>query len=149
MLRIGLGQLRETGTDFDQYSNHSQRPFPFKSERELINDGEAEDLVPKWGNMDWPGFVPPPRVPSLERERRRIRRGMRDRLWPHAGTWNLNVDPLEGLGQAFKDSRVLGAVAGAGLVGASLLFKQEGLKKLLRNVGYVVLGVTLVDVIRS
>ena len=147
MARVSdLGQMREAGTDLpNMYSQYSVRPYPYKSERKLIDEGLLTDLIPTWGNMNWPSFVPPPPVPSLEHERMEIKRGMRKRLWPHAGTWNLNVNPLEGLMLPNQKVQTVGAITGGAFVLGALVIKNEPMKKLFRNVGYVMLGVTLLD----
>jgi len=89
-VRDSLGQLRVAGRDVDFYSDVSQRPFPYKSEDELIDEGIERNTEPPWGGYDWPGYVTPPAVPSLEEEVYNVRRGDARKLWAHAGTWNLN-----------------------------------------------------------
>jgi len=99
-VRDSLGQLRVAGRDVDFYSDVSQRPFPYKSEDELIDQGIETDLVPPWGDMPdkdsqpaylWPDYVKPPDIPSLEEEVYKYRQGDARRLWPYAGTWNWNI----------------------------------------------------------
>lgn len=142
-----LGQLREAGRIRNMYSRTSSRPHAFKSEQTLIDEGQAEELVPTWGNMDWPDFVPPPPVPSYANERMDVKVGMRRRVWPHAGPWNLNVDPLEGIDPA-KNELVSLALGGA-LIASSLFVKKETAKKLLRNIGYVLVGLSVYDVLKK
>lgn len=95
--KAGLGQLRTAGPTPDYYLAPSQRPFPPMSESEMIDKGIIHNLEPIWGKLDWPGWkmpsVPyPGGVPSLENEVYEIRRSMRDTVWPHASTWNLNYE---------------------------------------------------------
>jgi hypothetical protein len=149
-----LGQMRPLNTDYTMYSKKSMRPPPFKSERELIDDGQAEDLIPPWGNMDWPKFVPPPPIPDPSGENIRIKREMRARLWPHIHTWNLNEDPMEGLGEMAPMGPVAkkalwSSIAGIALVAASSFIpdKMMLIKKTTRHVGYFALGFALVATI--
>jgi hypothetical protein len=85
-----LGQLRVAGSTPDYYLDESSRPFPFKSEERLIDEGVIRNNEPTWGKLDWPEWKVPPAVPSLENEVYDIRRAMMKTIWPHAGTWNLN-----------------------------------------------------------
>lgn len=85
-----LGQLRVAGSAPDYYLQASYRPFPFKSEEDLIDQGEIHNLVPPWGTLDWPDWKTPPPVPSVENESYHIKRSMAKNVWPHAATWNLN-----------------------------------------------------------
>lgn len=90
-----IGQLRTAGPTPDYYLAPSLRPFPFKSESELIKEGVITNLEPPWGKLDWPGWklpsVPyPGGIPSLENEVYDIRRSMSKTLWNKASPWNLN-----------------------------------------------------------
>lgn len=85
-----LGQLRVAGSSPDYYLQASYRPFPFKSEEDLIKEGTIRNTVPPWGSLDWPLWKTPPAVPSLENEAYHIKRTMVKSVWPHAATWNLN-----------------------------------------------------------
>jgi hypothetical protein len=85
-----LGQLRVAGSTPDYYLDESSRPFPFKSEGKLIDEGVITNLEPIWGKLDWPDWKVPPPTPSVENEVYDIRRSMKDTIWPHAATWNLN-----------------------------------------------------------
>jgi hypothetical protein len=85
-----LGQLRVAGSAPDYYLQASYRPIPFKSEENLIDEGEIHNLMPPWGTLDWPDWKTPPPVPSVENESYHIRRSMAKNVWPHASTWNLN-----------------------------------------------------------
>lgn len=85
-----LGQLRVAGSSPDYYLQASLRPFPFKSEGDLINEGTIRNTMPPWGTLDWPDWKKPPAVPSLEHEAAHIKRSMIKNVWPHAATWNLN-----------------------------------------------------------
>lgn len=97
-----LGQVRVAGKIYDFYSDVSRRPYPFKSEDDLIDEGIETDLIPPWGEIPagdgkpavpaytWPDYVSPPAVPSLEEEVYAIRRGDTRTRYPWAGTWNDN-----------------------------------------------------------
>jgi hypothetical protein len=85
-----LGQLRVAGSTPDYYLQAAYRPFPFKSEGDLIDEGKLRNTMPPYGTLDWPMWVPPPPVPSIENEAYHIRRSMVKNIWPHAATWNLN-----------------------------------------------------------
>ena len=124
-----LGQLRTGGEIPTMYSHYSERPYPYYSEDELIRMGLLDQLRPVYGNTPWPSTVPPPEVPSLEREVYAIRRGEQQLLWPWAGTWAANwidrVEPaVDGLGDPDTRTVIGGAaiVLGAGL-GAFGLYK--------------------------
>lgn len=126
-----LGQLRVAGSAPDYYLQASYRPFPFKSEEDLIDQGEIHNLMPPWGTLDWPDWKTPPPVPSVENESYHIRRSMAKNVWPHASTWNLNyqkdnwgtlpenLNPtptFQGLGADSPESAILiGGVAGAAI----------------------------------
>ena len=126
-MRIGenLGQLRMSGKVPYQYDMTSARPYPYKSEDELIAEGLETDLIPPWGDVPgmqpaylWPHYVAPPQVPSLEAEVYKIRRAENGTIYPWAGTWNDNristkeLDktsypmgpPMDGLGQLVMPS---------------------------------------------
>ena len=128
-----LGQLRVAGKIYNEYSNVSKRPYPYKSEDELIESGIETDLIPPWGDMygkdgspaySWPDYVKPPNVPSEETEVYGIRRGETSTLYPWAGTWNDNristrvldrttypeSPVMAGLGQGEKTSEGLGII---------------------------------------
>lgn len=97
----GFGQLRMTGDVCDEYSMTSMRPYPYRSEEDLIERKEVENLNPVWSDDAyamgaWPGYVKAPPNPSLEREVYPIRRGMSRLRWNKAGPWNLNYKPGEG-----------------------------------------------------
>lgn len=94
-----LGQLRVSGRIANEYSNVSKRPYPYKSEDNLIDEGIETNLIPPWGDMPgkdsqpaytWPDYVKPPNVPSLEEEVYSIRRTDSSTIYPWAGTWNDN-----------------------------------------------------------
>lgn len=107
----GIGQLRMTGDICDEYSMTSLRPYPYKSEEMLIDEGEVTNLNPPWSDdayamSGWPGYVKAPPIPSLEREIYPIHRGMRRLRWNKAGPWNLNRpkgEELTGLGISWPD----------------------------------------------
>jgi len=126
-MRVGenLGQLRMAGKVPYMYDMYSARPYPYKSEAELIDEGLETNLVPIWGNMPWPKFVPPPPVPSQEAEVYQIRRAENGTIYPWAGTWNYSrlpskeLDktsypmgpPMDGLGQAAMPFALTGVAA--------------------------------------
>lgn len=101
-VKDSLGQVRVAGRIANEYSNVSRRPYPFKSEDQLIDEGIETDLIPPWGEIpagdgkpevpayNWPDYVPPPPVPSLEEEVYAIRRSDTATRYPWAGTWNDN-----------------------------------------------------------
>lgn len=136
-----LGQVRVAGKIYNFYSNVSRRPYPFKSEDDLIDEGIETDLIPPWGEIPagdgkpavpaytWPDYVSPPAVPSLEEEVYAIRRGDTRTRYPWAGTWNDNristkelnkttypkSPAMAGLGQGRSDAPVFVAL-GAGAI---------------------------------
>lgn len=167
--KSGLGQLRTAGPTPDYYLAPSARPFPFKSESELIDEGVIDNLEPPWGKLDWPGWkmpsVPyPGGIPSLENEVYDIRRSMLDTVWNKASPWNLNYrkgnwgtltpptqDNLGSLGEnPFTTTETVWTLVGIASATLSLIFliraiprEPEGFWKAVGIMGAVGSGVAV------
>jgi len=142
----GFGQLRMTGDVCDEYSQISMRPYPYRSEEDLIERNEITNLNPTWSESaydNWPAHVTAPPNPSAENEVYKIRRGMSRLRWNKAGPWNLNSRPgegsLQGMGQIKTfdlNSLPVGArialevlAAGTCAVAAVALYRAVGYEK--------------------